>query len=448
MSEESGAPSATTTAPKFELLVGGQPVDPVLAESVILLRTHLHLELADCLEIRLSNDDLGWSEADTLAEGKEVALKLGYEGEEELAQVFKGEIVRRDCEFPVQGPAVVTVVAFDKEHRLKRGRVSKAWLDMKDSDVVSEIAGAVGLTADVEDTQVVHPYLFQQAQTNLAFIRERAALLDCVVDVDRENSKVSFKKAVDSSSVMTLKWGENLLAFASRMTTDAQVSKVIVRGWDMMAKAAIEGTAEDGDIRYLMGGADTGAALAKKTYGAREVLYADRPLFVAAEATALAQARLNQLSAGYTEGQASCQGTTEIEAGVKVTFEAVGERAGGDHFVTRVLHHFEPGVGFSTHFDFIRSTERMTAGEDRPVEEVPPREQEQQEQPGWVEITVRSETGESLEGVSYVVTLPNGQQQRGTFDATQTIRVEGIRDPGEAQIEFTPPEGLAELGGE
>ncbi len=434
-------------SPKFELLVAGSPVDPVLAESVSLLRVQQHLEMADALEVRLANDDLSWSEADTLAEGVEVAVKLGYEGDDQLTQVFKGEVVRRDCEFPEHGGAVVTIVAYDRAHRLKRGRVSRTWVDMKDSDVVSELAGEAGLTADVEDTSVVHPWLFQNAQTNLSFIRERAALLDYVVDVDRENSKLSFKKAVDSSSVATLKWGVNLLGFNCRMTTDEQVSKVIVRGWDMMAKAKLEGTAQASDIRYLMGGADKGAALAEATYSAREVLYTDRPIFVAAEATALAQARLNKLAAGYSAGQAYCQGAPAIEAGAKVTFEAIGERAGGDHYVTGVLHHFEPGGGYSTTFDFVRSTERLAPGDEAPPPDaLPPREQEESQAPGFVEITVRADGGVSLEGVSYEVEVPGQPTQSGTFDSTQTIRVEGINEPGQAKITFKPPEDLEAVG--
>ena len=37
----------------------------------------------------------------------------------------------------MRGPAIVTVVAYDQEHKLKHGRHHKAWLDMKDSEIAS-----------------------------------------------------------------------------------------------------------------------------------------------------------------------------------------------------------------------------------------------------------------------------------------------------------------------
>ena len=57
-------------------------------------------------------------------------------------------------------------------------------------------------------------------------------------------------------------------------------------------------------------------------------------------------------------------------------------------------------------------------------------------------VSARSVTGEKLEGISYTLTMPNGEVKSGTLDATQTIRVEGIRDPGECKIELKPDEEM------
>lgn len=354
--------------PKFELLVAGSAADPALLESIILIRVQQHLELADSIELRLSNDSLEWTEGDMLKEGVELTIKLGYE-ETDLVAVAKGEIVRRDCEFPERGPAVVTVVAYDREHRLKRGVYNRVFNDMKVSEVVSQMASDAGLTADVQDTSVQHPFIFQCVQNDLAFIREQAMLHGFVVDIDRENAKLSFKPAdTGQSSIATLKWGDNLLAFSYRSSTDEQVTKVTVRGWDMVAKESVDGSADKAKAQFVMGASDLGTDLAKKVYGDREVLFANLPVTSAAEAQAQADARMNAFTMRYCQGEASCQGTPEIDAGSVVTVDGCGERANGDFFVYRTLHHFEPGAGYSTHFDFLRAAER-TAGEPQ---ELPP----------------------------------------------------------------------------
>jgi len=433
--------------PKFELLVEGSPADAALLESIITIRVHQHLELADAIEVRLSNNDLTWTDGDTLAEGKKLTVKLGYEEGAEMTQVASGEIVRRDCEFPIRGPAVLTVVAYDREHRLKRGVRSRTFLDMKDSEIVSQIVSEAGLSGDVEDSGTKHRYVFQSMQTNLSFIRERAMLNGFHVDVDRENSKVTFKKAVEGSAVTTLKWGENLLAFSPRMSSDEQVSKVTVRGWDMQAKVKLEGSADKGKIRYALDGADKGAKLAEDAWGAREVLYVRWPFHEAAEAAAIADSLLNQHALRYCEGEASCQGEPKVDAGVVVRIEATSKRTDGDYYVSRVLHHYEPGVGYSTHFSFVRSTERLSPlAQQATPDPLPPREMTTPTQPSFVEFRVVSETGESLEGTSWKVTLPNGSVQQGTLGADQTIRIDGVLDPGDCHVELNTPDDMQALG--
>lgn len=433
---------SSKTTPKFELLIDGSPADAAVVESVIVIQAKQHLNMADVLEVRLSNPDLAWSESDAFAEGKKLAVKLGYE-ETGIEQVVEGEIVRRDCEFPVRGPAIVTVVAYDREHRLKRGVHSRTFVDQKDSDIVSTLASEAGLSAEVDDTAVTHKYVFQNAQTNLAFIRERALLYNYEVQVDTTNAKLYFRKGKTAEgTVADLKWGVDLLAFSPRMSTDEQVSKVVVRGWDMAQKVKIEGTAQKTDIAYKLDGTKTGAKIAEDTFGAREVLFTDVPVLQAGEATAIAKARLNSKAMRFCEGEATCQGNNAIVPGVKVGVEGCGKRANGKYYVVQTTHHFLPASGYVTVFGFVKAAEQTaTETPPPPPASPPPPDSTPPEKENFVEIKITSEAGMSLEGISYTVTLPNGETQQGTLDASGLIKVEGIRDPGDAKISFDPPEG-------
>lgn len=426
--------------PKFDLLVNGSAAPSAMLESVITLRVHQDLEMSDCLEMRLSNPDLSWTESDALAEGTTLELQLGYE-ETSLGLAFQGTVVRRDCQFPVRGPAIVTVVAYDKEHALKHGRHHQAWLDMKDSEIASQIAGAAGLSGDVKDSKVKQRYVVQHDQTHLGFLRERARRLGFEVAVDRENKKLYFGPHRAKSALRTIEWEVDLFSFSPRMSTVGQPSKVKVRGWDMTKKEKILAEAASSKAQIKLNGSDLGAKLAEKAHGAREVLYPGTPLFETGEADALVQARLDTLTSAYAQASGTCQGDAAIQPGQVLDIQGVGERASGEYYVDRVLHHFQPGLGYSTHFQVHRASERLAPVQQDPLPKVvPSREEVPREEAHYVEFNVRPAGGESVEGWNYTVKLPGGKLEKGTLDETGKIRIDGIRDPGEVEIEIEHPE--------
>ncbi|HBP17346.1 MAG TPA: hypothetical protein DEA08_06095 [Planctomycetes bacterium] len=435
----------TDHVPKFDLLIDGAAASSAVLESVITIRVHQSLVLADALELKLSNPDLAWTEADSFVEGKELSVKLGYE-ETGIEDVFTGEIVRRDCEFPVSGPAIVTVVAFDKQAKLQRERRSRTFLDQKDSDFLKTVASDAGLSLTIPDTKVKQPYVVQFNQTNLAFLRERCQRLGFVLTIDAKNTKLEAKAVEDVEPARVLKWGETLLAFNGRMSTASQLSEVTVRAWDMVKKEKIEKTitAKSLPAKFAQ---DLGATLAEKAGGSRPALFAQTPLFDIGEAEALATSQIDHYAQSYANGLASCQGDSSLRPGQVVELEAIGKRASGKYLINKVLQHFQPGLGYSTHLTLNRPTETVPPAEPEPLpESVAPREGGESEQEHFVEFDVRSTTGEDVTGWSYTVTLPNGETKQGTLDASGVVRVEGVRDPGEVKIEINQPDDIDPLG--
>lgn len=366
----------STLVPKFELLVGGAPAPREAVEAVIVIRARQDLELADMLEVRLSNPDLRWSEDETFKEGKTLAWKAGFEGGAAPQVLVTGEIVRRECEFPVRGQAVVTIVALDKRHRLKRGARTRTFLDKKDSDVAAELAAEVGLTAAVEDSKTVHPYLLQSAQSDLSFLRERAARIGYEVRVDREDQKLIFRRATTSGgAAATFTWGLDLHSFEGRISTDEQASKVVVRGWRMETKQPVVGTAQHGAAtRFQLDGSRSGPRTAEATFGAREVLVTDLPVDVPAEAQARALARLERYAAGFAQANLSANGTPAVEPGSKVAVAGCGGRVDGQYYVVSTLHYLEPRLGYTTHCEVVRSSQLVGAPPPAPLPRtLPPR---------------------------------------------------------------------------
>ena len=66
--------------------------------------------------------------------------------------------------------------AFDRLHRLSRGRQVRSFQNVSDSDLVQRIASEVGLQAQVGPTPEVHDYLLQDNQTNLEFLHAAGGL--------------------------------------------------------------------------------------------------------------------------------------------------------------------------------------------------------------------------------------------------------------------------------
>lgn len=439
------APPVKNT-PKFELSLDGSPVDQAVIEAIISIRARQHTDLADVLEVKLSNIDLSWTEGDTFTEGKKLSVKMGYE-ETEIEQVLEGDIVRRECDFPAFGGSTVTVQAFGKKFKLKKAQHSKSFTDMKDSEIVQQIASDAGLEADIDDTTEKHPYVLQAAKDHLAFIAGRAARIGYFFQIDKENKKLKFKKlAPVETPEATLKWGKDLFSFKPRFSTDAQLSKVTVSGWDMKTKQRVKHTSTPSDVKLGLGGTKAGSALAEASFGAREELCTSDPVASTKDAQMLAEAKMNTAASKYCEAEGSCQGDPKIYPGAVVEIQGTGKRCDGKYMVTSTLHLLEPRTGYITTFEAKRATEG--APEAPPAPEEPPAREESELPPQehWVEIKVMSETGEKLAGTSYTLTKPDGSTQQGKLDDTCLIRVEGLTNPGDVKIELQPPDEMEALG--
>jgi phage protein D len=81
--------------------------------------------------------------------------------------------------------------------------------------------------------------VFQENQTNLEFLRERAARNGFELFV--QNGKLNFRKPKNNQA-LELTWLKQLTSFQVRVTSAEQVDAVEVRGWNYKQKKAIVAT--------------------------------------------------------------------------------------------------------------------------------------------------------------------------------------------------------------
>ena len=177
------------------------------------------------------NSDTTWKHQATFAIGKKI--NIGFTSsttedadfsQEATGYVLEGEITAIETELNEKSQAPIIVRGYDVSHRLHRGRYNRSFQNVKDSDMVTQIIGEVGIASGtVTATTVVNEYAFQENQTNMEFLQERAASNGFELYV--QNGKLNFREPTQDAA-LTLTWLEDIHSFRVRVTSAEQVSSV------------------------------------------------------------------------------------------------------------------------------------------------------------------------------------------------------------------------------
>jgi phage protein D len=275
--------------------------------------------------------------------GAELEIKFGYV--DSLVSVGKAEVVSIEFDCSSDDSPHVTVRGYDLRHRLRRGTKTRSFANMKDSDIAGQIASDNGLTATAEDSRVTHENVYQNAKSDLEFLRERADQIGYEVMI--EGSNLYFGPPKGRGAPIPMKLDADLTDLNGHIKANDRVGSVEVRGWDPEEKKIIVG--RSGDARHLPQNADSDTA-----FGKAELVIVDSAITKQDEADRAAVAALeNQARQGITiEG--SCPGRTDLRAGVEINLLDVGSRFSGVYRLTSVTHKFTPGSGYGTSFSGTR----------------------------------------------------------------------------------------------
>ncbi len=332
---------------QFHLLIDGNKASEKILQSTMSVRVEHGLDLPSVCLLRIQDDELEIVDGGDFDIGKELKVEMG--SGRKLKTVFEGEVVGLELEPTLRGSMVLVVKSFDKSHRLHRGRKTRSFVQVTDSDIARKIAQEVGLRPDVESTSEVYDYVIQDNRTNYQFLRDRAERIGFSMWV--EKGKLHFKKAsAQEEQPITLEWGKELQKFHPVLSAGRQVNEVIVRGWDVKEKKAIIGRATKGKEEAEIGHGKSGSETAKSSFGEASAVVVNRPVRTQAEADALAQALCDELSGEFVQAEGETTGTPELLPGKKVEIKNVGKRFGGKYFVTSVVHVISNNAPYRTIF--------------------------------------------------------------------------------------------------
>jgi phage protein D/phage baseplate assembly protein gpV len=325
-------------ASQLYLNLGGTPLKKDVVQKITEVVVDQHTHLPDMFTIILYDPGLELLDKGPFDLTKEIEIEAETEDEKKYP-LIKGEITALEPDFSEGMNARLVVRGYDKLHRLYRESKIKAYVNTKDSDIASQIAQNIGLTAQVDATSTVYDHIFQHNLSDLAFLAQRAWRIgyECFVS----DGKLFFRKPPAPSAGITLTWGQDLLSFHPRMSLAEQVDEVQVKGWDFDKQSAIVGKTQNGNLYPKIKETKNGAGWAH-AFGSGKTVIVDQNVISQAEANILASARLDEISGAFVEAEGEAFRQPDIKAGKSIELKGLGDRFSGQYLVTSVTHIFTP----------------------------------------------------------------------------------------------------------
>lgn len=283
--------------------------------------------------------------------GKQIAIRLG-DGDAG-GEVFNGYISGIEGRFIESRPPEMLILAEDKLQDLRMVRRSRSFEDTTLDDVVNTIANDHGLTADVDIDSPQYRILTQLNQSDLAFLQERARLVDAEVSISDGQLAVQSRRRRRVSE-LTLRYKQRLHEFSVNADLAHQRTHLAVGGWDVAGKTATEVEVDQSIMQSELGGGRSGGSILEEAYGRRRDTISHLSPMNEEETRSLAEAHYRCVSRRFVTGQGIAEGDVRLRAGAYVTLEGIGPWFNGEYYVTEAMHAFTPNHGFCTHFSVER----------------------------------------------------------------------------------------------
>ncbi|MEV2227880.1 contractile injection system protein, VgrG/Pvc8 family [Streptomyces phaeochromogenes] len=353
------APVATVS-PVFE--VGGSVVKDLardcvrleVAEGVEGLRTLRAHYLAVGSGAKGAHDRLLHLDGGTVGLGSALRVALGPETRQRF--VFDGVVSALELILGDGEPPLVTVHAEDALMRLRMARRTRSYRDTTDAELAEAVAREHGLSADTDAPGPRYDVVQQLNQSDLAFLRERARLLQAELWA---TGRTLHFRARGSRAVtpQTLVHGSELLAVRFAADLAHQRSEIVVTGYDAEQRVGIEERAGPEVVETETTGGRTGPRLLRGALGPSTGIRVRETALTREEAEAWARAEMLRRGRRFVTAAGTTNGSPDLLVGSRLTLRGVGRPFEGEgYYVTRIRHSFDYEHGFRTRFDAERSS--------------------------------------------------------------------------------------------
>lgn len=339
----------------WSVKTGGAALPPEVMDKLISAEVDNSLEVPDMAVLRFHDNDLTLVEGTNFDLGKELEISAVQAGSPLSPPLFKGEITAIEPSFDESATATLTIRGYDKRHRLNRETKTRSFVNVTDSDIVSQLVGGAGLSASAEATSQVRDTVFQQNQTDLEFLSELARRNGYETAID--GTTLQFRKP-ETSTAATVEWGRELISFQPRLSLAGQVNEVTVRGWDTKQAKMIMGQATSSKSQPEIGFGKWGGQAAQSALSAAKHYEVRQVLQTQDEAKAIAQRILDDINSDFIEAEGVADASPLIRAGKIIEIKQIGRKFSGKYHVTSATHVLEAGQ-YRVYFHIAGSRPKM-----------------------------------------------------------------------------------------
>ncbi|MDP3434154.1 MAG: type VI secretion system tip protein VgrG [Bacteroidota bacterium] len=278
-----------------------------------------------------SNDTL-------LIPGKKIEVKCGYQSDNNT--IFKGIIVKMSIKIRAGGASMLILECRDETVKMTIGRKSKYFLEVKDSDIISQIAGTYsGFSTTAEATKVTHKEVIQYDCTDWDFVVARAEANGkiCFTDDGQLNVKAP---QLSQSAVLSLLYGATILELDAEIDARHQLKNVTSKSWSYADQQIVETEAADPSV--ALNGNLTSSDLAN-VIGLDKFILNHGGKVEENELQAWGDALLLKRQLAKVRGRVKCKGVHTVKPGMIIELGGVGDRFNGKAFVSAVQHFVAAG---------------------------------------------------------------------------------------------------------
>ncbi len=278
----------------------------------------------------VADEDFEASNTDDFIPGREIEILAGYHTDE--STLFKGIIIQHGIKVRKNKPSLLMIDCKDPAVKMTVGRNNVYYRDTTDSEILEELIGNYGLSAEVEATEVQHAEMVQYYTTDWDFMVTRAEANGKLVFVDDGTVGV---KAPDTEQepILSLIHGSTIMEFEAAMDARHQLAAAKCNAWDYSNQELIEEEADS--ISFSEQGNLTADSLAE-VIGLDALSMRHTGRISDAQLKAWADARLLKSRLAKVIGRVRCQGFGDIKPGHMLELNGVGDRFNGKAFVTAV----------------------------------------------------------------------------------------------------------------
>ena len=330
----------STDLSTFTVKIEGEPI----TSDIQVKRLSITKEVNKIPSVRLhitdgdpSSRDFKISDGENFIPGKNIEILMGYHNDD--ISVFKG-IITHHSNTITECRAELVIECKDKAVKMTIARKNKHYNDQTDSDIAETIIGAYGLENDIESSSITHKDLVQYEITDWDFLLSRMDMIGkiCIVS----DGRVSFKKPdLNATPELDVLFGATILSYNGAIDARNQIKTLTAKSWSFSDQAITETNAEEPSISTEPGditNADLSDVLSIEDY---KLVHSGK--LAQEELQAWADVKLMKNRLSKITGSVKFQGYPQLQPGMFITLNGVGNRFNGPVFVNSVRHEYQNG---------------------------------------------------------------------------------------------------------